>query len=308
MSFEPLPGAKRATEQTERFRAVADKIRTRTDATAKGLAAVGTAAVTAIGYTKLADVFPYGGPCWAVVILPLGVIAMVAAVVYLVLAFEGVSKTIATNSDKQGTRDLNSLDAEDQKEIAKAYDQTARLNDVPSLRAYEAKAHRFERIADTLNPASAAVRINDLRAHADQIRAEVLATQDRAAVFILRRRAKSALFGGPTVFWLVIFVIGWYGTALAADAMEGERSGEIGVVKSCAEAREANPEAKLPGICGDAPAEEETSAADDAEAAVGTLGVALVECRTKARKAGEDLATCSSLRRALDAARAEESP
>ena len=45
-------------EQATRFAEAADKIRARSETAAKGLAAVGTTAVGAVGFAKFADVFP----------------------------------------------------------------------------------------------------------------------------------------------------------------------------------------------------------------------------------------------------------
>ncbi len=314
MSFEPLPAAKRAADQSERFRAAADQIRQRTDTTVKALGTVGTAAVAAIGYAELADVFPWAGPGWAILLIVLGPVAMIAAVVLLIHRFEDVSKTIATSSDKQRTKELNGLGEEDQAEVAKVYEQAAILNEVPSLQAYEARAHRFERIADSLNPATDSARREELRAQADLIHAEVLATQNRAAAFVLRRRAKNALFSRETIAWLALFVAGWYLTALAADVIESRRSGEIALAKSCAEVRglEKAVESEIPEeACGKAPAKEEpeeTSIQADVADAVTKLAEARSACLKKAEKDGEDPSACARLDRAIVAALAESAP
>ena len=195
-------------------------IRSRTDHTTKGLAAVGTAAVTAIGYAKLADVFPYHGPSWSIPVLVLGLSAMVVAVVRLVQRFERIGDTIITYADIQRTLDCNRLEEPERTTLEREYKNMAALNGVETLRAYNARAHRFERIADRADSGTA----SSLRARADAIRAEVLATQDRVVVFILRERAKTAFFSPRVVLWLVVFLLGWYSTALAADVLQAHRS------------------------------------------------------------------------------------
>jgi len=195
-------------------------IRGRTDATAKGLAAVGTAAVSAIGYAKLADIFPYHGPWYAVVGLAVGLVAMVFAVVMLVRRFERLADTVITYADAERTRTQSELGDPESTILTREYKEMAKLNGVKSLRAYNARAHRFERIADVSSESETA---SALRARADAIRAEVQATQDRAVVFILRDRAKRAFFHKKAIVLLLVFLGGWYSTALFADKLQAER-------------------------------------------------------------------------------------
>src|SRR3954453_21882618 len=209
MAADPLPGSTRAKDQALRFREAIEKIRSRTDLTAKGLAAVGTAAVTAIGYAKFADVFPYGGPLWAPFGLGGGVLLMILAVVYLVRRFLGASETVVTRPSVQETIAQNEFDPKEKKLIENVYDQLAKMNGVESLQAYQARAHRFERIAEHSETELAAA----LRARADQIMSEILAVQDRAGAIVLRKRANRATFGKGTWAFLGVFIVGWYLTA-----------------------------------------------------------------------------------------------
>jgi hypothetical protein len=240
MAVEQLPAAQRATEKSEQFRELMTLIRGRTDATAKGLAAVGTAAVSAIGYAKLADVFPYHGPWYAVAGLAVGLVAMVFAVVMFVRRFEKMADTVITYADVERTRTQSELGDSESAVLTREYKEMAKLNGVESLRAYNARAHRFERIADA---SPAPERASALRARADVIRAEVLATQDRAVVFILRERAKRAFFHKKAIALLAVFLIGWYGTALCADALDAKRT------ESEAAGRSTSPAAALPLVC-----------------------------------------------------------
>src|SRR5262245_26082331 len=65
------PATDAAVEQAKRFRDASDKIRERSDATAKGLAALATTGLTAVGLTKFSDVFPTppGQTLWAIGVL-----------------------------------------------------------------------------------------------------------------------------------------------------------------------------------------------------------------------------------------------
>jgi hypothetical protein len=221
MTVERLPAAQRATEQSQLFRELMTLIRSRTDATAKGLAAVGTAAVSAIGYTKFTQIFPYHGPLWALLLLGCGAVAMITAVIFLVKRFDRIADTVLTFSNAEKTCTENGLNEDEEAILKREYEGTAELNEVASLQAYNARAHRFERIADATADEDAA---SLLRARADVIRAEVLATEDRAVVFILRHRAKTAFFNLWAVLLLLLFFFGWYATGLAANALEAKRA------------------------------------------------------------------------------------
>jgi hypothetical protein len=302
-----LPGSQRATDQATRYREAVEKIRQRTEYTSKGLAAIGIAAITGIGYTKLADVFPYGGPCWAIAALGIGVLLMIAAVLLTVLRFEGASESVFTSARLDQTFDRNDIGEKDKEEkdlIATVYSDTAGLNGADSLLDYERRGRRFERIAERSDETRGAA----LRARADQIFTEVLATQDRAAALLLRKRARDAVFGLATLGLLVLFVAGWYSTALGADALQSERKDKIDAIKSCTDLRvaeaTAGTEATLPEICDTKTVEKtKTPAAQTARAGVTALGEALETCLNTAEENEEEPSACDGLERALIAVR-----
>lgn len=308
MAAEPLPGTARATEQAQRFRDAAEKIRSRTDLTAKALGAVGTAAVAGVGYAKFADVFPYDGPSIALVGLAAGLIGMVVAVVSLVWRFSKASGSVFTSADVDNVISTNSLDGEEEKILREKYERMAKLNEVDSLSAYQARAYRFERIADRLPGTEG----EPLRARAGQIMSELLATQNQVSTLIVRYRANQAVYGTMTLFLIGLFILSWYGTALSADALEGRRSGEVDIAKSCGEAAEKGGTFKsgTPAICGEADDEELTPTQEAAKAArdgVAAILAARNACLDKADEAGAGGAVCEPLQRALAAA-GESSP
>lgn len=308
MSADPDPTA-RATDQAQRFREAVEKIRTRTDATAKALGAVGTAAITAIGYAKLADVFPLTGSRWPLVWLIVGALLMIAAVLMLVTRFQGASESIVTSADLAETIELSGFKGgegptEDGGILRRAYEREAKLNEVGSLAAYQARAFRFQRIAERGSTNSA-----DLEKRAEVIFAEVLATQMRATALIVRHRAKTAVFSRWTALFIFLFVAGWYMTALSASAVQSRRTGEIEAVKRCGEAHEKNMKATLPEICnGNPPVADEPAVPKQPSPKVGSVirvsTAALLplrnECRARARAASEDPATaCAPIEQAL---------
>jgi len=306
MSDEALPGTSRANTHSEGFRGTMDKIRSRTDTTAKGLAAIGTAAIGAVGYAKLADVFPYpdGVPWLVVAALFAGVCAMVVAVGFLVRRFFRAGQSVITHPDLSVAARLNELDQGEEKLLDDAYRDAAFANGANSLVDLEKQARDLESAA-LKSPPSEKEQANAKHRQAERLFAEVQAAQDRGATFIVRRRSTYALFGWKSLLFLGLFVSGWYSTALAADAIEGARTGEIEVAKSCAEAREKKTvvKDKLPGICGEEEetTEEEASAGKTAADGVAALATARADCRAAAEKRGESQRACASLERALKA-------
>jgi hypothetical protein len=279
-----------------------EKIRSRSDLTAKGLAAVGTAAVGAIGYKEFANAFPAEGHWLIFVCLFLGPVLMICAVVALIVRFSRAGESVLTNADVEHVVEVNHLDPGQRDLVEEKYSQMAKLNEVDSLGAYQARGFRFERIADR-RPAAEA---DPVRQRADQVHGEVLATQSGVAALIVRDRAKKAMTGW-TIVWIFLFAGGWYSVSLSADALSAERTEKIEIAKSCAEARKAGAdEDKLPGICGEKPnGDGKGSEASTAET-IGDSVVAITEswrdCWKAAAKAKEDRSVCAPLQRARAAA------
>lgn len=322
MADEKLLGAERAKDQAQSYRDAMERIRTRTDVTAKLLGGIGTAAIGAVGYAQFADVFPFHSSRWWLVALVGGVVAMICAVIYGVYRFNGATRSIVTTADVEGTiaanrvSCLNHFSKQEEEVVRRVYGDMAELNRVESLAAYQARAHRLERIAARTADTKVAAT---LRGRADQIEAEIAATQARLGALILRARSSDALFGWKTLIPVVVFAIGWYGMALASDAIQSDRSGEIEVAKSCAELKAAGPVGPLPGACAATPEEEkkdeqkraeekENAAVASVESAATSVLAASKECHEAARAADQDQAVCAPLKGALDLLTAEGPP
>jgi hypothetical protein len=307
MAEEGQLGAKRASEQAGRFREAMEKIRQRTDYSAKALATVGTAAVAGIGYAKLADVFPWAGWSWALAAMAVGVALMIAAVLLLVFRFATASESVFTSSDPAETFDRNGIKDPGEKDlIEKVYAETAAQNGATSLLAYEELAHGLEKEADGPKDKAASAH----RARADKILNEIQAAQDRAAALLLRRRAHKALFSSGMAYCVIVFVIGWYATAVAADSLQSEHTDQVALAKSCAEARAAEKVVNddIPGICGtqleSEKLEEEKAAKKTAASTrregIAALATAVVTCQDTAEKNKEESKKpCAGLEQAL---------
>jgi hypothetical protein len=169
------------------------------------------------------------------------------AIIAFVLRIWKLQEPIALRSDLALITDLSQAELQ---LIAPLYQEVATMSDAPSLSAYEARAHRFERIAKWLPPADA----TQVRGEADLIQREVAATQARARVRALRARVTEALRGRGAVALYVLFVLGVIALGLAADWLLSERTDRIVVAKACADARSVSTvvEEQLPAICGKA--------------------------------------------------------
>ena len=192
-----------ADGSAQNFREATEKVRQRAEAAAKVLGGLGTAGVTAIGLSKAGDVYPSpdGGTVRAALLIG-GLLTMAAVVAGFTYRLWRVNRPLVTRSDWTRIADA---DDKEQAQIAEIYDREARLNSAPTLRALEARAHRFARIAMRQ---SADARAKDLRAASGEVMNVVLATQNRAALVVVRRRASRAIASRPAAALYALFVAG----------------------------------------------------------------------------------------------------
>lgn len=309
------PATTRARAQSERFRDVAQKLTDRTDTAAKSIASLGTAAVSALGIARIADLFPnpYGDSFWCLLIEPaplamfIGFGVMIATVLILAQGFWTLQKPLVVTADLDATVRDEGLDDKERAELQKVYGPMAANNNMPSLRKYERKGWRKETKARELEVTDPN-KAQRLRAEGDEIAAEVEATLARARLNILRLRSNRALRGRRATASLVALLLGVLVFSIGADAVESDRTGELDLAKQCADVRalaKVN-EAKVDDtVCGSPPgsaAQAEASAQDIANAAVIALSTAFGECRAAADKAGGGGARCELLAQALVAA------
>jgi hypothetical protein len=115
------------------------------------------------------------------------------------------------------------------------------------------------------------------------------------------------------VIWVIVFVAGWYTTAVGADSLQSEHSDQVALAKSCAEARAAEQVVKdeIPDICGtqsekeklEEEAEEKKTAATTRREGITALASAVETCQNTAEENKEESKDpCRGLERALVAA------
>jgi hypothetical protein len=256
--------------------------------------------VTAVGLAKFSDLFPFppdpsGKSVWATRGVILGFSLMIFAVLALAHRFWKLAAPIPFRADPE-KMDLRDWERDDL--VVPIYEETAALNAVQSLAAYEARALRFDRVARWLPDAEA----KQVRAEADVIRAEVLATLARAKVRLLRGRTSRA-FTHLALLYYLLFGLGVLAFGLGADWLASERTDAVAVQKACADARAVTTvvETKLPPICGKplTKADAETaSVKDEVQKANVALATALKDCELAA---GADSTACAQIREAITA-------
>jgi hypothetical protein len=174
-----------AAAQAEAFRTAAEGIRRRADVAAKTLGGLATTAVSAIGIAKFSDIYPLppGEKPWAYALVA-GFAAMLIAVGFFTYRLWRVNEPIVLRSSVSAMgKDLR--DEHERDIVWKIYDEVARLNRMPSLRAYEARAHRLLRIADRVDEP----RVAKVGAKASVIIEDIVSTETRALMVITRRRS-----------------------------------------------------------------------------------------------------------------------
>lgn len=253
----------RAEKETAQYASLIAIIRNRAETSAKAIGGIGGAAVAAVGYENLTDVFPYSGPWWALVMLLTGGVALAAVVILMVRRFYRASQVVLTYSDPKRMEDPNKLTCKELEEVRDAFARVADRHGWSSLDSYEKEGRRLEREADEATGEEAAA----LRRRSLRIISRVDAAHMRIAALILRRRATKALYGNVSLAAYAVFALAWFSMAIGADKIEGQRTDAIEIAKECAEARESGAvvEAKLPAICGE-PTEPGSPGATDEEA------------------------------------------
>jgi hypothetical protein len=297
----PATGTPSPPSAADELRTVTEGIRSRTDLTAKALGGIGTTLVTAIGLTKLGDVFPippgFRSLGWPIV-APLAFVGMGIAVGGLTFRFWSASEPVVMASDPEKCTNLDS--DERNRFVRPIYDEVAALNGVGSLSAYERRAQRLRRIAARSSDSVAGT----LRASFEEIESDVQSVLTRANLVVVRNRAKEAVRGASSVALYALFVASALMFAVGTDKLDSARSQQIAIAKSCGDAAKAGAAAILPAICGQEPPPpppkppRKTASQLSAENAV-TLAAALQSCEASAAESKLPSSSCHSIRAAL---------
>ena len=275
---QATPAARPATQRT--LDAI-DVVRKRTDLTAKALGGLGTTAVTAVGIARIGDLFPVTPTArsWVWFFLAIiGFAALASAVLIVTYRLWSVHQPISMRTDPEAMRDFGDIDADELEQVKAIYDESADLNRVSSLAAYEASGHRLTRIAARTADDAERARLEKKIA---EIYGDISAVQSRAALRVVRSRSSNAIRAKESVGAYALLVLGILLFALGTDYVSSERDERVIIAKKCADARDAGatPDT-LPDICGDDPETPPTpsSPANERAKAASALSSSLTEC------------------------------
>jgi hypothetical protein len=238
-----------ALDQAKQSKDALASLRTNADVTSKVLAGIGTTAATALGVTKIADVFPQP-PGWGLVVVAsfvimiMGLVAALAAVLWLASRLWKVSDTLPSSSDPLEMKQLAGLEQDEERIVRRVYDEKAASEGVPTLLAYEARGLRFERVASKMDADDEALS-QGAQAMLDRaliIEADVAATQARATYLVGRKRAAKAFtdkyaLGIGALFVSGLIMASFTDSYLAARTTT--QTARVTLAKNCADATTA---------------------------------------------------------------------
>jgi hypothetical protein len=222
------PDATRATADLtppEAFRAAAEATRSRVDLFGKTLAALATLGTTAVGLTKVGDLFPNDGHeawAWAAVI-GLGVAALAALAV-------AVRLMVAGNPDEIQIDNTEALSQPIFKAAAGRF-------------GFESLSGLQERERG-LRAAAARAADDDERARrtalADEIKLEIDTSLARAQMLKNRQSATNAVSDSNAKMCYFVVIVGLLVFALGTDAVSSDRTDATAAAKACGDARKAS--------------------------------------------------------------------
>jgi hypothetical protein len=228
-SATPASGGRSATE----FRDIADALRNRLDLFGKTLAAVATLGTTAVGLSKVGDLFPATGNGWWVVGACLGLAIAAGAAIWVAVRLMLVGKPIFLTADLDTNAEL---DPDERDAVRPVFAAAAARFGYTSLIGLQERERSLRNAASrTIDPGERARR----SALADEAKTEIEQALARGQVVAIRRRATQAV-GAPLTWFLYAAVIGGLIMfALGSDKVSSNRKDLVPAAKACGDARKA---------------------------------------------------------------------
>jgi hypothetical protein len=299
----PPSGGKTASE----FRDIADTLRNRVDLFGKTLAAIATLGTTAVGLSKIGDLFPAEGWGWlAVVLACLGLATAALAAIAVAVRLMGVGRPVFLDPDLDNTE----LDEGERKDVLPVYEGAAKRFGYTSLVGLRERERILRNAAARATDAEDRARRTTL---ADEVKTEIEQALARSQVVVVRRRATEAV-GGWSWLMYVLGIVGLILFAAGTDWVSSDREDLVAKAKACGEAREAGAtKGELERTDGDCDAQATTGGGEskppsavEARAEVTVqLAAALKACAALVHKAGDAASgplrdeSCDSVRDAI---------
>jgi hypothetical protein len=225
-----MPSSDRGASE---YRDIADALRNRVDLFGKTLAAVTTLGTTAVGLSKIGDLFPAAGNegwVWAACIgLSLAALAAIGVAVRLMR----VGRPIFIRADLDSNQDLDDGEPD---AIRPVFEASAARFGYTSLLGLQERER-------SLRTAAIRTADSDERARraalADEVKAEIDQALAQGQVIAIRRRATLAVSGLGAWFLYVVVIVGLITFAVGTDKVSSDRKDPIAQAKACGDARKA---------------------------------------------------------------------
>jgi hypothetical protein len=265
------------------FSAIADALRSRVDLFGKTLAAVATLGTTAVGLSKIGDLFPAdGNEFWAVVACVSLVAAALAAIAIAVRLMK-VGRPVFMRADLAHAG--GEIDDDERRAVLPVFEEAAKRFGYSSLGALQVRERSLRNAAArTPDPVERARRL----ALADEVKAAIDQALAQGQVVAVRCRATKAV-SGTAWWWYLTVIAGLIAFAAATDAISSARSDPTAEAKACGEARTAGATAAELGRTNDVC---EGTAATPAEAVPPSVAEARAQITSQLAAA---LEACSAL-------------
>jgi hypothetical protein len=226
-----------ADATTQSLRASADKIRARVDSLGKTFGAIGTAGVTAIGVSRIDNLFPVPtGSIWLVVVAALSFVVGAGVVLAIAVRLSDAAGPLSLRSDLADMVAAGEISRTERDMVKDVYEQTYDLNAAKSLLAYEMRGIRLHRIGGWIGDASC---VGACGTRSTEIAIDVSVSLARASVVVIRYRAAQAVTSRLAGVLYAAFVAAMVSFALSTSWLISRQSGDIATVKSCADAEAA---------------------------------------------------------------------
>lgn len=275
-----------ADRTTSQFREIADQLRNRVDLFGKTLAAVATLGTTAVGLSKIGDLFPAKGNVPWVIVACIALAVAALAAIGVAVELMKVGRPVFMRADLEGNEEL---DSDEIKAVRPVFKAAAKRFGYTSLLGLQERE-------ESLRSATTRVTDEEERARrtalADDVKAEIDEAMARAQVVVIRRRATEAVTGRDAWRRYAAVIVGLVLFAVGTDKVSSDRVDHIAEAKACGEARKAGATgaelARAKPACDGQPekADEPPSAAEARAQVTSKLAGALDACTALVTKEG----------------------
>lgn len=244
------------------FRAVADALRARVDLFGKTLAAVATLGTTAVGLSKVGDLFPADELFWEwvwAIVACLALIAAGLAAIGIAVRLMEVSRPVFLRAD---LRDDLDLESEERSAVEPVFEAAARQFGYGSLVGLEQRERALRNAAAWTPDEDERTRRLAL---ADEVKVVISRALAQAQVVVVRRRSAEAVSAKPAWRLYIAVIAGLIVFAVGADQVKSDRVDRVAEAKACGDARKAGATSgelgRTNGVCDSKSSEPEKEAA-----------------------------------------------